>query len=112
MGFKSDNGAIMSAYLDFIWLGLLGLSVILITRFGLIQGIMWISNHWKVPKKVQGQILGYATSAPELVGTLATASKGLRGAGLWNVAASNISNVILFSSYTALTVYSIEQSPY
>jgi Ca2+/Na+ antiporter len=88
----------LGGYLDFLWLFLLGGVVILITRFLLIQGIQWASDAWEIPKKVQGQVLGYATSAPELVGTLGTASKGLIGAGLWNVAASNIINLLLFIS--------------
>ena len=88
----------LGGYLDFLWLFLLGGVVIAITRFLLIQGIQWASDAWEIPRKVQGQILGYATSAPELVGTLGTASKGLIGAGLWNVAASNIINLLLFTS--------------
>lgn len=84
--------------LDFIWLILLGAMVIVITKFLLIQGIQWTSDAWKIPRKVQGQVMGYATSAPELVGTVSTASKGLLGAGLWNVAASNIINLALFVS--------------
>ena len=93
----------MEDYIDFIKLGILGIGVIIVTKYALIQGILWVSSHWRVPRKVQGQILGYATSAPELVGTLATASKGLLGAGLWNVASSNIINVVLF--FSAAMVY-------
>ncbi len=93
----------MEDYIDFIKLIVLGIGVIVVTKYALIQGIMWVSNHWRVSKKIQGQALGYATSAPELVGTLATASKGLLGAGLWNVASSNIINVILF--FSAALVY-------
>jgi Ca2+/Na+ antiporter len=35
---------------------------------------------------------------PELAGTISTAAMGLLGAGLWNVAASNIINLLLFGS--------------
>jgi len=86
----------MGEYLDFLWLVLLGIAVVLITRWLLIGGIELTSQAWRMPRKVQGQIMGYATSAPELVGTVGTAAKGLLGAGLWNVAASNIINLFLF----------------
>ena len=85
-------------YQDFLWLILLGIGVVLITRLLLIRGIQLTSDAWEMPRKVQGQVLGYATSMPELVGTVSTAAKGLLGAGLWNVAASNIINLILFVS--------------
>ena len=81
-----------------MWLILLGVGVVLITRFFLIKGIQLTSDAWQMPRKVQGQVLGYATSMPELVGTVSTAAKGLLGAGLWNVAASNIINLVLFIS--------------
>ena len=86
----------LGGYQDFVWLILLGIAVVLITRLLLINGIQLTSDAWKIPRKVQGQIMGYATSAPELVGTVSTAAKGLLGAGLWNVTASNIINLILF----------------
>ena len=88
----------LGSYLDFLWLFLLGAVVIGITRYLLVQGVQWTSDAWRVPRKVQGQVLGYATSVPELVATVSTASKGLIGAGLWNVAASNIINMVLFIS--------------
>ena len=88
----------MEKYIDFMWLALLGAGIIAVTRFLLIRGIVLASTHWRLRKKVQGQILGYATSTPELVGTVATAAKGLLGAGLWNVVASNVINVLLFLS--------------
>jgi len=81
---------------DFILLILLGALTIVLTRYLLIEGIQYTSDAWKIPKKVRGQILGYATSVPELVGTVGTAAKGLLGAGLWNIAASNIINLSLF----------------
>ena len=86
----------LGGYQDFVWLILLGIAVVFITRLLLINGIQLTSDAWKIPRKIQGQIMGYATSAPELVGTVSTAAKGLLGAGLWNVTASNIINLILF----------------
>ena len=89
--------------MEFVYLVILGLLTILLTRFLLIDGIMMVASAWEVPKKTRGQVLGYATSVPELVGTVGTASKGLLGAGLWNIYASNIINLILF--LVAVTYY-------
>jgi cation:H+ antiporter len=89
--------------IDFIYLIVLGLLTIVLTKYLLIEGIQCLSIAWKFPSKVRGQILGYATSVPELVGTVGTASKGLLGAGLWNIASSNIINVTLF--FSALLYY-------
>jgi len=88
----------LGSNLDYLWLFLLGAAVIAITKYLLIQGVQWTSDAWQMPRKVQGQVLGYATSVPELVATVSTASKGLIGAGLWNIAASNIINMVLFIS--------------
>ncbi len=74
----------------------LALLVVAVTRYMLLAGLQEVARAYNVPKKVQGQLLGYATSAPELVGTAATAARGLLGAGLWNIAASNIINCLLF----------------
>jgi cation:H+ antiporter len=94
--------------IDFILLIFLGILTILLTKFLLIEGIYCLSVAWKLPSKVRGQILGYATSVPELVGTVGTASKGLLGAGLWNIASSNIINVTLF--FSALLYYGRQKS--
>lgn len=74
----------------------LALAVVVVSRYLLIRGLEETSRAYGLPSKLQGQLLGYATSAPELVGTVATAARGLLGAGLWNVAASNIINCGLF----------------
>lgn len=74
----------------------LAIAVVLVTRFLLLGGLERASKGFGFSTKAQGQLMGYATSAPELVGTCATASRGLLGAGLWNVAASNIINLGLF----------------
>lgn len=82
--------------MEFVYLVILGVLTIILTRFLLIDGIMMVASAWDIPKKIRGQVLGYATSVPELVGTVGTASKGLLGAGLWNIYASNIINLVLF----------------
>jgi len=75
----------------------LGVLVVIITRFLMIAGLERLAEATSMRTKTRGQILGYATSTPELVGTVSTAYHGLLGAGLWNVAASNIINLSLFA---------------
>jgi len=87
--------SLLLSSVQFIGLALL---VVVVTRYMLLAGLQEVARAYNVPKKVQGQLLGYATSAPELVGTAATAARGLLGAGLWNIAASNIINCFLFLS--------------
>jgi len=74
----------------------LAIGVVVVTRYLVLAGLEQLSRAYGVSGKLQGQLLGYATSVPELVGTSATAVRGLLGAGLWNVAASNIINCGLF----------------
>jgi len=75
--------------------------VVQVTRAFLLRGLEDMVGGFGLSPKLHGQFLGYATSAPELVGTLATASRGLLGAGLWNVGASNIINVVLLAGAAA-----------
>ena len=74
----------------------LGVLIVIITQGFLIKGLEKLAQATRMRAKTRGQILGYATSTPELVGTVSTAYHGLLGAGLWNVAASNIINLGLF----------------
>jgi len=74
----------------------LGMLVVLVTRFVLCVGIEEFADVLHLSSKAKGQILGYSTSVPELAGTVSTAAIGLLGAGLWNIAASNIINLGLF----------------
>ena len=90
-----SDSSLLIAGAQFIGLALL---VVGVTRYLLLAGIEEGGRAWGVPAKIEGQILGYATSVPELVGTVATAARGLLGAGLWNVAASNIINWLLFGA--------------
>ena len=76
----------------------LGVLVVIITRFLMINGLERLADATSMRSKTRGQILGYATSTPELVGTVSTAYHGLLGAGLWNIAASNIINLFLFGA--------------
>lgn len=74
----------------------LGAGVVMLTRV-VVRGIEIYAAAGGMSAKAKGQFLGYATSLPELVGTVGTAGNGLLGAGLWNIASSNIINLVLFS---------------
>lgn len=75
----------------------LGVAVVLITRL-VVRGIELYASSGGMSSKSKGQFLGFATSLPELVGTVGTAGNGLLTAGLWNVASSNIINLVLFAA--------------
>lgn len=70
--------------------------MVLITRHLLTRGVEWLASNAEISPKLQGKILGFSTSVPELVATTSTAAMGLIGAGLWNIASSNIINFSLF----------------
>lgn len=74
-------------------------------RFLLIPGIGKIGAALKFSAKVRGQMIGYATSVPELTVLVAGALAGVFNAGLWNIAASNIINWVLFLA----TVFAFRQ---
>ena len=75
----------------------LAISVVALTRL-VVRGIELYAAAGGMSSKAKGQFLGYATSLPEMVGTIGTAGNGLLAAGLWNIAASNIINWVLFVS--------------
>ncbi|MCY4235517.1 MAG: hypothetical protein OXE74_04305 [Cyanobacteria bacterium MAG CAR2_bin_4] len=71
---------------------------IVAVRLLVINGLERLARVLGWSAKTQGQILGYATSLPELVAVLATALNGresLEG-GFWNIASSNVINLVLF----------------
>ncbi|MDP6935663.1 MAG: hypothetical protein QGG40_22275, partial [Myxococcota bacterium] len=82
--------------MDLVLLAVLGLGVVLTTRYLVLDGLEHLADGLGWSTKTRGKLLGFATSVPELVATLATASRGLLGAGLWNIASSNILNTALF----------------
>ena len=67
-------------------------------RFLIVPSIDSLSRNLTLNAKTRGQILGYATSTPELVIIVASAMSGVFDAGFWNIASSNIINTILFFS--------------
>ncbi len=86
----------LTRYKDLFYLIGLGVLVVLITRYLLTKGVEWLADNAHLNPKLKGKILGFSTSIPELVATTSTAAMGLLGAGLWNIASSNIINSCLF----------------
>lgn len=72
-------------------------SIILFVRFGLLRGIDQIANAMNWSAKARGQVTGYATSVPEFVCLVSAGLAGVWEVGLWNIASSNIINVVLMS---------------
>ncbi len=71
---------------------------IVAVRLLIINGLERLSQVLGWSPKTKGQILGYATSLPELVAVLATALNGRESlaGGFWNIASSNVINLVLF----------------
>lgn len=67
-------------------------------RLLVINGLERLAQVLGWSAKTKGQILGYATSLPELVAVLATALNGRESlaGGFWNIASSNVINLVLF----------------
>ena len=67
-------------------------------RLLVINGLERLAQVLGWSAKTKGQILGYATSLPELVAVLATALNGRESlaGGFWNIASSNVINLALF----------------
>jgi Ca2+/Na+ antiporter len=82
-------------------LGILVLSggvTVAVVRFVMMPGIRGLSQAFSLSTKTTGQVIGYATSLPELTVLVAAALSGVFEAGFWNIASSNIINSILFTS--------------
>lgn len=71
---------------------------IVAVRLLVINGLERLAQALGWSAKTKGQILGYATSLPELVAVLATALNGRESlaGGFWNIASSNVINLVLF----------------
>jgi Ca2+/Na+ antiporter len=93
----------MIRYLSILMLS--AAAIVAAVRFMLIPGIGKIGAAFKFSAKVRGQAIGYATSVPEFTVLVAGALAGVFDAGLWNIAASNIINWVLFIA----TVFAFRQ---
>jgi Ca2+/Na+ antiporter len=74
---------------------LAGLTVLAV-RLLILRGLDVITTCLSLGTKTKGQLLGYATSIPELVVVISAAWSGVFEAGFWNIASSNIINWVLF----------------
>ena len=70
-------------------------AIIALVKYGLVQGIDRLSaaSGWSL--KARGKATGYATSVPELVTLVAAGLSGVWDVGLWNIASSNLINLML-----------------
>lgn len=83
---------------NFLILAVCAAATVLAVRLLLIRGIEVLADAMDLSPKAKGQIIGYATSAPEFVVLVSAALAGVFDAGFWNIASSNIINVALFMS--------------
>ncbi|MDY0002024.1 MAG: hypothetical protein RBU30_12060 [Polyangia bacterium] len=88
----------LASHLDLWKLIGFGMAVVVFTRYFLTTGVSWLADNTTMSPKLKGKLLGFSTSVPELVATVSTAAMGLLGAGLWNIASSNIINCFLFAA--------------
>ena len=70
-------------------------AIIALVKYGLVPGIDRLSaaSGWSL--KARGKATGYATSVPELVTLVAAGLSGVWDVGLWNIASSNLINLML-----------------
>lgn len=69
--------------------------IIAAAKFLLYQPAKAIATRLQFNERKAGQLLGYLTSAPELVATLAVAATGLMATVAYNILSSNVINVFL-----------------
>jgi len=81
---------------DILILSLSAAAIVAAVRYLLVPGIGQVCAALNFSIKTRGQIIGYATSIPELTMVVAGAIAGVFDAGMWNIAASNIVNWGLF----------------
>lgn len=73
----------------------LSVAIILVTKKMMIHSIRRIAIYLRWKNNVVGQLLGYATSTPELIGAVVAGSLGMVNTSIMNVLSSNIINLIL-----------------
>jgi Ca2+/Na+ antiporter len=85
-------GGLFGAIVEFIIL--VGL-IVAISRFLLYKPAKGIAHRLKFDEQNSGQLLGYLTSAPELVTTIFVALNGFMLTVAFNILSSNVINVVL-----------------
>jgi Ca2+/Na+ antiporter len=86
----------MKTLLQFAILAALAGVTVAAVRLLILRGLDILTTCLKLGSKTKGQLLGYATSIPELVVVTSAAVAGVFDAGFWNIASSNIINWVLF----------------
>ena len=80
---------------NFLAFILLSFSIILVTKKIMIYNIRRIAIFLRWKNNIVGQLLGYATSTPELIGAIVAGSLGMVDTSIMNVLSSNIVNLLL-----------------
>ena len=88
----------MDLFIDLLILVVAGGATVAAVRFPMMSGIRGLAAAFRFSTKTTGQVIGYATSLPELTVLVASALSGVFEAGFWNIASSNIINCGLFIS--------------
>lgn len=86
----------MTVLLQFALLAVLAGVTVAAVRMLILRGLDIVTTCLNLGTKTKGQLLGYATSIPELVVVVSAAWAGVFDAGFWNIASSNIINWVLF----------------
>jgi Ca2+/Na+ antiporter len=82
-----------TGWMDFIVLVACAAATVMAVRLLIIPGIGVLCARAGFSPKTRGQIIGYATSVPELAVVAASAVMGVFEAGFWNIASSNMVNL-------------------
>lgn len=84
--------AVTGAVVEFVVLTVL---IVLVARFMLYQPAKVIAQRLRFSAHGSGQLLGYLTSAPELVAAISVGATGLFATVAFNIVSSNVINVVL-----------------
>jgi len=77
--------------------------IVVVARFLLYKPAKAIAERLRLSERSSGQVLGYLTSAPELVTAIFVALNGFMAAVAYNILSSNVINVIL--AFSAAAIY-------
>ena len=81
----------------------LGLVILMFAGDALVRGAVNLSLRMGIPALIVGlTVVGFGTSAPELLVSIKAATEGAPGIALGNVVGSNIANVLLILGIPAL----------
>lgn len=76
-------------------------AIVIISKYFLVPILRKISEEFGLEERIIGNITGFATSVPELLTVVFSASSGLVDTGIYNIISSNIINLVqyLFAIY-------------